>query len=168
MTVVAGVSAAADSTDALLFELAGSRMALVAALVIEIVRAVEIEPLPYAPAVVSGVINARGTLVPVVDMRRRLGLPTKTLSPEDHFIIVECGPRKLALHVDRALDLTAIQTRALEPLSEDASSPYVAGALPVEDGVLLIYDLPKFLSNAEGASLDHAMLERAGAARESA
>ena len=156
------------ATDALLFELAGSRMALVARLVIEVVRAVEIEPLPYAPAVVSGVINARGTLLPVIDMRRRLGLQPKPLSPDDHLIIAECGPRKLALHVDRALDLTSVDPQGLERLSEDAASPYVAGALAVEDGVLLIYDLPTFLSNAEGPTLDSAMSELSAANKQAA
>jgi purine-binding chemotaxis protein CheW len=164
LTVV-GPSAA---TDALLFELAGSRIALVAKHVIEVVRAVEIEPLPYAPAVVSGVINARGVLLPVIDMRRRLGLQTKALSPDDHFIIADCGPRQVALHVDRALDLLAIDAPALRPLAENTASPYVAGALAVEDGVLLIYDLPAFLSGAEAATLDQAMTELTVAANQQA
>lgn len=151
------------ATDALLFELAGARMALVAKLVIEVLRAVAIEPLPYAPAVVSGVINARGSLLPVIDMRRRLGLQGKALDPDDHFIVAECGPRRLALHVDRALDLMAIDPQALEPLAQGTASPYVAGALPVDDGVLFIYDLPAFLSAAEGETLDHAITELAAA-----
>jgi purine-binding chemotaxis protein CheW len=147
-------------------------MALVAKLAIEVLRAVAIEPLPYAPPVVSGVINARGLLLPVIDMRRRLGLQAKALSPDDHFIVAECGSRRLALHVDRALDLTSIDPQALEPLAEGAASPYVAGALAVDDGVLFIYDLPAFLSAAEGETLDYAMTELAaassGGSRESA
>ena len=144
-------------TDALLFELAGARMALVAGLVSEVVRAVEIEPLPQAPAVVSGVINVRGVLTPVIDLRRRLGLAAKPLSPEDHFIVADCGPRRVALHVDRALDLLSIRELAIEPLAAEAASPYVAGALALPDGVLVIYDLATFLSTSEAAALSLAL-----------
>ena len=144
-------------SDALLFELAGSRMALLADLVSEVVRAVEIEPLPEAPAIVSGVINMRGALTPVIDLRRRLGLAAKALSPDDHFIVADCGSRRVALHVDRALDLLPIGELAIEPLAENASSPYVSGAVALEDGVLVIYDLSAFLSAAEAGSLTLAM-----------
>lgn len=144
-------------SDALLFELAGSRMALVAGLVSEVVRAVEIEPLPQAPPVVSGVINVRGSLTPVIDLRRRLGLPAKTLSPDDHFIVASCGARRVALHVDRALDLLSIGELSVEPLGQGTSSPFVSGAVALQDGVLVIYDLGAFLSAAESATLTHAL-----------
>ena len=144
-------------TDALLFELAGSRMALLAGLVSEVVRAVEIEPLPEAPSVVSGVINVRGALTPVIDLRRRLGLSAKNLSPDDHFILADCGARRIALHVDRALDLLPVTDLAIEPLGKDASSPYVSGAVAMDDGVLVIYDLSAFLSDAEADTLSSAM-----------
>jgi purine-binding chemotaxis protein CheW len=151
------VSGPSAPADALLFELAGSRMALVAELVSEVVRAVAIEPLPKAPNVVSGVINLRGSLTPVIDLRRRLGLPAKPLSPEDHFIVADCGPRRVALHVDRAVDLMSIRDQVIEPLAAEASSPYVAGAVALADGVLMIYDLATFLSTSEASELSHAL-----------
>lgn len=132
-------------------------MALAAGLVSEVIRAVEIEPLPQAPAVVSGVINVRGSLTPVIDLRRRLGFAAKELSPEDHFIVADCGPRRVALHVDRALDLLSIRELTIEPLAQEAASPYIAGALALPDGVLVIYDLAKFLSESEAATLNLAL-----------
>jgi purine-binding chemotaxis protein CheW len=132
-------------------------MALVAGLVTEVLRAVEIEPLPQAPTVVSGVINVRGALTPVIDLRRRLGLSPKVLSPDDHFIVADSGPRRVALHVDRALDLMSLADLKIEPLGRDASSPYVVGALALDDGVLVIYDLAAFLSGAEEVTLTHAL-----------
>jgi purine-binding chemotaxis protein CheW len=132
-------------------------MALVAGLVSEVVRAVEIEPLPQAPAVVSGVINVRGALTPVIDLRRRLGLSAKELSPDDHFIVADCGSRRVALHVDRAVDLLSIRDLAIEPLARDAASPYIAGAVALEDGVLVIYDLATFLSALETTALNLAL-----------
>jgi purine-binding chemotaxis protein CheW len=132
-------------------------MALVAGLVAEVLRAVEIEPLLQAPAVVSGVINVRGSLTPVIDLRRRLELAPKALSTDDHFIVADCGARRVALHVDRALDLLSLRDLTIEPFRADAASPYVAGALALEDGALVIYDLVAFLSEAEDVTLRHAM-----------
>ena len=75
--------------DALLFELAQARYALAITYVREVVRAVWVDPLPQWPSVVAGVINCRGTVIPVIDTRSRLDLPPKPVSPEDHFVIAE-------------------------------------------------------------------------------
>ena len=145
------------ATDALLFELAGSRYAVPAMHVAEVVRAVQIEVLPRAPWVVSGLINLRGEIVPVIDVRRRLGLPDKALAPEDYFVIAHCGARRVALHVDRALELGSIKPEPMPRVGDEAPAEYVAGVVPVEGGVLMIHDLPAFLSAAEGDMLDDAL-----------
>src|SRR5205085_11996004 len=93
--------------DVLVFEVAGRRFGLPAAAVKEVVRAVALAPLPKAPAVVEGVINLRGTVVPVLDIRGRFRLPQKPLAPSDQLIIARTGPRLAALHVDWAHELVA-------------------------------------------------------------
>jgi purine-binding chemotaxis protein CheW len=151
------VTLPAAATDALLFELAGSRYAVPAMHVAEVVRAVQIEMLPRAPWVVSGLINLRGEIVPVIDVRRRLGLPDKELAPEDYFVIAHCGARRVALHVDRALELESIRPEPVPRVGEETQADYVAGVVPVADGVLMIHDLPAFLSAAESEMLDDAL-----------
>ncbi|MET0391084.1 MAG: chemotaxis protein CheW [Polyangiales bacterium] len=148
--------------DALSFELAGSRYALLTSFVTEVVRAVAIEALPSAPGIVSGVINLRGQVIAVVDMRRRLGLPPRPVVPEDYFIIVELNGLRLALHVDRALDLLNVSPI---PLARVAPSPfdearYIAGVVPTGEGVLLVQDLPAFLSHADSVQLGEALRAR--------
>src|SRR5205085_6551817 len=54
---------------------------------------------------VEGVVNLRGRVVPVFDLRVRLGLPARAVAPSDHLIVAQSGGRLVALRVDRALDL---------------------------------------------------------------
>src|SRR5215468_9466258 len=100
--------------DVLLFELAGARLAVPASHVIEVVRAVAIDLLPGAPAVVSGVINVRGEVMPVIDMRARFGLLARPPLPEDYFIAVQSGPHRVVLHIDRPLELASVMPTAFE------------------------------------------------------
>jgi len=148
--------------DALLFELAGARFALSVTCVREVVRAVHVDPLPHAPCVIAGVINYRGTVIPVIDTRSRLELPAKPVSPEDHFVITEAFGRNLALHIDAPLDLADISPVPLgevsaELLPHEGHAGYIHGVVPTHDGVLLIQDLPAFLSHDEVALLDRAL-----------
>jgi purine-binding chemotaxis protein CheW len=71
----------------------------------EVVRAVALSELRGAPDVFEGVINLRGEVVPVIDTRVLLGMPTRPLRPQDHLVIVHAGERLLALRVDHAVDL---------------------------------------------------------------
>jgi len=80
--------------ELLIFELAGQRYGLAVDDVREVVHAVSISPLPKAPAVVEGVINVRGTVTAVLDIRRRFGHPAKPLAPSDHFVLARAGERQ--------------------------------------------------------------------------
>lgn len=146
--------------DALLFELAGARYALATAYVREVIRAVLVEPLPQAPPVIAGVINYRGSIIAVIDMRRRLGLASRPVAPEDHFLVVEALGRCLALHVDLPLELaelSPVPIAELCALPVPAGASYIAAAVPTDEGVILIHDLPAFLSQDEVVSLDRAL-----------
>lgn len=136
------------STHQLLtFEVGVSRFALPAGLVREVVRAVAIAALPKAPPIVEGVINFRGTLVPVLDVRQRFSIAPAPLAPEQHLIIAQAGTRLVALRVDRALDLVVVDEDAVESAARVApGTEYVAGIAKLPDGLLVIHDLDRFLS----------------------
>jgi purine-binding chemotaxis protein CheW len=151
-------SSEAATTQVLVFEVGGRRFGLLAAAVREVVRAVEVVQLPKAPAVVEGVINVRGNVVPVLDVRSRFRLPPKPLEPADHLIVAKAGSRVVALRVDRATDLVR-----LDPADVEEARGIVPGAeyltwvakLPHE--LVLIHDLETFLSRAESAALAEAL-----------
>jgi purine-binding chemotaxis protein CheW len=137
--------------ELLVFEVAGRRYGLPATDVREIVRAVPPVSLAGAPVVVEGVINLRGRVLPVLDLRRRLGLPARPLEHTDHFVIVRAGDRLAALRVDRAVDLVRV---AAEDVDEVEGVARVA-RLPSD--LVPLQDLHALLSPAETAALDRAL-----------
>jgi purine-binding chemotaxis protein CheW len=129
----------------------------------EVVRAVAVSPLPDVPPFVEGVINARGTLVPVFDLRRRFGLPPTPPALHHHFVLAFAGSRLAALRVDRALDLVQVAESELSPPEAlVGGGRHVASIARLPDGVLVIQDLEAFLSTSESGRLDAALAEAAG------
>jgi purine-binding chemotaxis protein CheW len=141
----------------LVFSLDRERCALVADKVREVVRAVAVASLPKAPAIVEGVINVRGEIVPVLDIRGRFGLPPAALHPDQHFIVVRAGARTVALRVDRAHDLVEVDARIVESPAVAPGAKYLAGIARLADGLLVIHDIESFLSLDEGRAVDRAI-----------
>lgn len=149
--------------EVLLFTLEGQRYALPAADVRELVRAARLTPLPRAPDVVEGLLNLRGELLPVLDLRRRFRLPPRPLSPLDHFIVARAGERHVVLRVDRAEGLLPVEPGALDEAPRALPGVgYVAGAVKLPDGLVLVHDLRTFLSEAEALALDTALADTPG------
>jgi purine-binding chemotaxis protein CheW len=143
--------------EVLVFELADRRYGLPAADVRELVRAVAVRPLPGAPPAVEGVINVRGRVVPVLDVRARLRLPAKPLEPSDHLIIARAGERLVALRVDRATDLVRVDAGDVEEVRDLVPGLESVGWVArLPDDVLLVHDLGTFLSQVDSARLDDA------------
>ncbi|ADO68679.1 chemotaxis protein CheW [Stigmatella aurantiaca] len=150
--------------EVLLFVLEGQRYALPSADVRELARAVSLTPLPHAPDVVEGLLNLRGKLLPVLDLRRRFRLPPRPLSPSDHFIIARAGPRDVGLRVDRAEGLLSLEPGTLDETPRELPGVgYVAGAVKLPDGLVLVHDLRTFLSEAESLALASALTAVPGA-----
>jgi len=154
--------AAGPGREVLVFEVAGQRYGLPTVDVRELVRAVAITPLPNAPAVIEGVVNVRGRVLPVLDVRARFRLPAKPLDPSDLFIVASAGARGVILRVDRATHLALVDEASFQPPETlGPGSVYVAGVAKLDDGMVLIHDVTTFLSAAEAASLDEALSARA-------
>ena len=144
--------------EVLVFEVGGQKYGLPTVDVRELVRAVAITPLPGAPAVIEGVVNVRGRVLPVLDVRARFRLPAKALHPDDHFIVASAGPRGVILRADRATHLALVDEASVQPPDTlGPSAGYVAGVAKLEGGLVLIHDLTTFLSAAEASSLDEAL-----------
>lgn len=145
------------SLEVLVFELSGQRYALPSADVREVTRAVTVAALPKAPAIVEGVVNVRGSVVAVLDIRSRFGLPKKEIAPADHLIIARSGPRTVAVRADRAIDLVYLRAEDIDfSLRSAPGVEHVAGVAKTADGVVILHDLHAFLSEAEALALDRA------------
>ena len=148
--------------DILTFELDSRRHGFRVEQVVQVVQMVEISPLPGAPAVIEGVVNVRGSIVPVFDLRSRLGLPARAIDPAQHLVILASGTRSSAVRVDSAEDFVSIPDSDIAVSIADsgigAASPrHVAGIAATADGTTIIYDLAAFLSQSEAEALDDAI-----------
>jgi purine-binding chemotaxis protein CheW len=146
--------------DILVFAVDSDRYALPASEVEQVLRSVAITELPGAPLVVEGVVDVRGTIVPVLNLRRRFGLPERPVTLSDLLIIASSGPRRVALRIDGEASIRKIDPAALERASDSlAQSRYVAGLAKLPDGIIVIHDLARFLSEAESESLAKALAD---------
>lgn len=143
-----------------IFMLDDRRYALPLAVVERIIRAVEITPLPKAPDIVLGLINWRGRIIPVMNLRRRFRLPERDLRLSDHFIVARTARRVVALVADAVTGIVVCRSDALTPAQEVLPRlRYLAGVVTLEDGLILIHDLDQFLSLEEEEALTAAMSE---------
>ncbi len=146
-----------EPLQVLVFEVGGQRYGLPVDDVQELLRTVSIVPLPRAPAIVEGIINLRGRIIPVLDVRGRFRLPARSLEPSDHFIVARAGERVVALRVDRAVDLVRLEAADIEEAGSVVPGvEYVAWVARRPHDLVLIHDLRTFLTREESAALDEA------------
>ena len=124
-----------------------------------IIQSVEITPLPEAPDIVLGIINIKGKIIPVVNIRRRFRLSEKDIEPTNRLIIAHTLKRTVALVVDVVLGVIETpEDRVVKAGTVLPGLDYVQGVVKMEDGMILIHDLNKFLSLEEEQTLDTAIM----------
>jgi len=146
----------------LVFRLDDQRYALPLVVVERIVRAAELTPLPKAPAIVLGVIDVAGQVLPVLNVRRRFRLPEHDVNPGQQFLIAQTGQRTVALLIDEAQRV--IEAPGIDVVDAAEIVPgleQISGVVKLSDGLVLIHDLDKFLSLDEELALDQVMNEEA-------
>jgi purine-binding chemotaxis protein CheW len=150
------------STPLVQFHLGGQCYAIPLEKVVRIVRAVEVTPLPHAPAAVMGVVDVEGRIFPVFNVRHRVGLPEKDIEPTDQFLLARTLRRAVALVIDEANGVLELPPERMFEASQIAPGlEYIRGAGILEDGIVLIHDLDRFLSLEEEAALDAALQKEA-------
>ncbi len=151
-----------ESTQLVVFRLDEQRYALPLASVERIVRAVEVTVLPDAPAIVLGAIDVTGRILPVLNLRRRFGLPERETLPSDQFLIAHPTRRAVVLVVDEAQGLIEYPVAGIVPPARIVPGlEQIQGVVKLDDGLVLIHDLEKFLSLDEARALDAAMNQEA-------
>lgn len=144
--------------DILVFELDQQRYGLPLGDVMETVRAVTITPLPQAPPLVEGIINFRGRVVPVLDIRARFHQAPREMKISDHLILARAGGRSVALRVDRVTDLVRIGDQDLSGAEKIGPGlDTITGVARLADGLVLLHDLGAFLTAAEAENLSQSL-----------
>src|SRR5579884_1786414 len=139
------------------FSLEGHQYALYLSVIDKIVRVVEVTPLPKGPEIVLGVVNVHGVILPVVNIRKRFGLPERSIHLSDQLIIANTPSRPVALIVDAVSGV--VERREQEMIAAEKILPgleYIEGVIKFKDGMILIHDLNKVLSLEEERALNEA------------
>ena len=125
--------------------------------VLEVLPALAAQPLPGAPDVIRGLLNVRGTPVPVLDLRTRLGRPPRQPTAADHVVLCRIEERTVGIWVDHVAAVAEIDTADVVAVAEVAAADHVRGVALLPDGLLLVTDVRSFLDADEGLGLDRAM-----------
>jgi purine-binding chemotaxis protein CheW len=121
----------------------------------EINRNTGITPVPHAPPAVRGVINLRGEVVTVIDLRRVLGLPPAELTRSSRTVVVNHGAERIGFLVDAIADVITAENAEIDPLPENLSGvdqSFFQGVFKLEQGLLVILNVDEALAAVGGAS----------------
>lgn len=122
----------------------------------EINRMMPLTRVPSSPPEVEGVINLRGKIIPVVDLRRRFGLEATKLSEQSRIVVVEVHTRVIGFIVDRVSEVLRISSKIVEPapsMSCSVDSDFIAGVGKLPDRLLILLDLGKLFDVAQVQAL---------------
>jgi len=123
----------------------------------EIIRLVDCTRVPKAPSFVDGVINLRGRIIPVLDLRRRLGMSEVERTVQSRIVVVTVRGRIVGLVVDSVTEVLRIPKSAIEPapsLGTTVGAEFIQGVGRLDDRLLTLLDLKRLLMLAESAALD--------------
>jgi purine-binding chemotaxis protein CheW len=126
----------------------------------------DITPLPRQPDYVRGVLNLRGVIVPIVDLRCRFGQGLTQATPLHIVIIVQIASKPIGLLADRVLDIVSLDVAQIKPVPRVAQAQrvsFLSGLVTTEAGMIALIDLPNLLTIQIGDE-DHAALKLGAAA----
>lgn len=109
----------------------------------------EITPLPRQSEYVRGVLNLRGVIVPIVDLRCRFGQGMTKATPLHIVIIVQIASKQIGLLADRVLDIVSLDETQIKPVPRVAQSSrisFLSGLVTTETAMIALIDLPNLLS----------------------
>ncbi|HEV8430053.1 MAG TPA: chemotaxis protein CheW [Pyrinomonadaceae bacterium] len=140
------------------FRLDEQRYAVPLTSVERVVRAAELTLLPNAPGIVLGIIDVSGSVLPVINLRRRFDLPEREIRADDHFLIARLERRTVVLPIDEAEGVIDVAAAEIVNAGQIAKGiRQFSGVAKLADGLVLIHDLESFLSLDEERILDEAM-----------
>jgi purine-binding chemotaxis protein CheW len=143
-------------TQIVVFALGEERYGLEISTVYEIIRQQPITAVPQAPASVEGVINLRGRIIPVVDLRDRFGLPPSVASNASRVVVCDANGLRVGLIVDGVSEVLMVPDDAVEPTPEIAvgtGTEYVRGVAKLDDQMIILLDLVHLFSASETGAL---------------
>jgi len=112
--------------------------------------------LPQAPDFVEGIINLRGKIIPIIDLKKRFDMPASELSSESRSVVVEVEGQTVGIMVDEVSEVLCLSIDNIEPppsLVGGIASEYLTGVGKMDDRLLILLDMNRILNEGEKAEL---------------
>jgi purine-binding chemotaxis protein CheW len=147
-----GTTLAIGEEQVVVLELAGEAYGVEIGRVEEIIRMQAITRIPNGPAFIEGVTNLRGRVIPVLDLRKRFGLPATEQTRRSRIVVGELGQHTVGLVVDGVSEVLLVSADAVEPpstLVTTSDSAFLRGVAKLGERLILLLDLARILTRAE-------------------
>lgn len=138
------------------FSLADETYAIDVLQVQEVLKMTDIAPVPGVPAYILGIINLRGDVVTVIDARRRMSLPYREPDDASRIVIIDVGHQNVGILVDAVAEVVQISPGSVDPapaVGNDQTSRFILGVTSTDEGLTILIDLNKLLSDEEWAAM---------------
>ena len=124
----------------------------------EIVRLLEITYMPKAPAFIEGVVNLRGQIVAIIDLAKRLGIPSRPRGDTTRVIVIEIGENTVGMIVDSVSEVLRLSSENIEEvptlIETEVPEHYIRGVGKLKDRLLVLLDLNRVLTSEEVARVE--------------
>lgn len=144
---------AAEPFDLLLCRVETGLVGFVETEVEQVVQAAELLPVADAPPWVLGLLNVRGTLLPVMSIEARVGRPQGEIAPSDSYVIANVEGRRTGVLVQDTLGMRSIAGGSVQsPSHRGVMANFVIGLVPDDEGLVSILSLERLMSSVEATS----------------
>ena len=134
------------------FELGSESFGVEIAKVESIIKMQPITQMPHVPAFVEGVTNLRGKVLPVIDLRKRFGLPSQEADKDSRIIVVSVDQTEVGMIVDGVSEVVSIPEGAVEAtpaITSSIDSTFITGIAKLDQRLVILLDLTRILAPQE-------------------
>jgi purine-binding chemotaxis protein CheW len=153
------VLASSEERQLVVFQLGVELYGVEISRVHEIIRLQTVTRVPRSPEFVEGVINLRGKVISVINLRRRFGLPTAEHTRASRIVVVDINDQVIGMVVDGVSEVLRVHTSTIEPPSPAVAgidSEYLQGICKLAERLVILLDLDRVLTREERRALEEA------------
>ncbi|MBP7652175.1 chemotaxis protein CheW [Candidatus Dependentiae bacterium] len=141
-----------NSKHVVTFNIGKEEYAIDIMLIIEIIKSTKITPVPLSLDFVKGVVNLRGKVVPVVDLKKKFSIKYQENPKDIRFIVVEIEKKVIGFQVDKVKEVISIPLNLIDPtpsIVSGISQNYIEGVARINDRLIILLNIEKLLSEKE-------------------
>lgn len=122
----------------------------------EIIRPQKITVLPKAPQFVEGVLNLRGTVIPIIDLRKRFDMPQREIDQNRRLLIITLAGCIMGMAVDEVTEVITVPVANIKPppqITQGVDAEYLVGVCLAQDSLIMLLNPDRLLTGRETAEL---------------